>query len=296
MKCSGLAQEKVLSQNTSVTTIALMEQFETVNDLAYIDIDELTAFIAKSGREKFADPAATAKAVQTAARGSYRLPKTILLRETARILKESFCDGGRSLVARIGGDEYSILLPNALPSDVQSAIQRIQDAITDYNSGSRPVLLGLSLGYASRESSFGNTDALFKEADDNMYREKLHHRKSIRSDLVQTLLQTLEAKNVNTMSHCKRLQEMVSEFSGYMGLSQSRTSDLQLFARFHDIGKVGIPDHILFKQGKLTPQERTEMQWHCQIGYRIAHSSADLLPVADWILKHHEWWNGKGYP
>ena len=77
MKCSGLAQEKVLSQNTSATTIALMEQFETVDDLAYIDIDELTAFIAKSGRGKFADPAATAKAVQTAARGSYRLPKTI---------------------------------------------------------------------------------------------------------------------------------------------------------------------------------------------------------------------------
>jgi len=77
LKCSGLAQEKVLSQNTSATTIALMEQFETVDDLAYIDLDKLTAFITKSGRGKFADPAATAKAVQAAARGSYRLPKTI---------------------------------------------------------------------------------------------------------------------------------------------------------------------------------------------------------------------------
>jgi transposase len=77
MKCSGLAQEKVLPHNTSATTIALMEQFETVDDLAYIDLNELTAFIAKSGRGKFADPAATAKAVQAAARGSYRLPKTV---------------------------------------------------------------------------------------------------------------------------------------------------------------------------------------------------------------------------
>ena len=77
MKCSGLAQEKVLPHNTSATTIALMEQFETVDDLAYIDLDELTTFIAKSGRGKFADPAATAKAVQAAARGSYRLPKTV---------------------------------------------------------------------------------------------------------------------------------------------------------------------------------------------------------------------------
>ncbi len=77
MKCSGLAQEKVLSVNTSATTIALMEQFETVDDLAYADLDELTAFIAKSGRGRFSDPAATAKAVQSAAKGSYRLPRTV---------------------------------------------------------------------------------------------------------------------------------------------------------------------------------------------------------------------------
>lgn len=77
LKCSGLAQEKVLSQNTSATTIALMEQFETVDELAYADLEALTAFIAKSGHGRFSDPAATAKAVQTAARGSYRLPKTV---------------------------------------------------------------------------------------------------------------------------------------------------------------------------------------------------------------------------
>lgn len=77
LKCSGLAQEKILSQNTSATTIALMEQFESVDELVYADLDELTDLIAKSGRGKFADPAATAKAVKAAARGSYRLPKTV---------------------------------------------------------------------------------------------------------------------------------------------------------------------------------------------------------------------------
>jgi len=77
LKCSGLAQEKILSQNTSATTIALMEQFESVDELAYIGLDELTGFIAKSGRGRFTDPKATAKAVRTAAKGSYRLPKTV---------------------------------------------------------------------------------------------------------------------------------------------------------------------------------------------------------------------------
>lgn len=76
LKCSGLAQDGDI-KNTSATTIALMEQFESADDLAYADLDALTAFVAKTGRGKFADPEATAKAVKAAARGSYRLPKTV---------------------------------------------------------------------------------------------------------------------------------------------------------------------------------------------------------------------------
>jgi HD-GYP domain-containing protein (c-di-GMP phosphodiesterase class II) len=71
---------------------------------------------------------------------------------------------------------------------------------------------------------------------------------------------------------------------------------IQLFSEFHDVGKIGIADHILHKPGPLTIDEREQIQRHCEIGYRIAQTSTDLLPIADWILKHHEWWNGKGYP
>ena len=75
LKCSGMAQDKDI-QNTSATTIALMERFETVDDLANADLEELTAFIDETGRN-FADPAAKAKAIRAAARDSYRLPKTV---------------------------------------------------------------------------------------------------------------------------------------------------------------------------------------------------------------------------
>ena len=75
-KQSGMAQDKDI-QNTSATTIALMEHFETVDDLANADLDELTAFIAETGRGRFSDPNTVAKVIQTAARGSYRLPKTV---------------------------------------------------------------------------------------------------------------------------------------------------------------------------------------------------------------------------
>lgn len=76
LKCSGLAQDNKIP-NTSPTTIALMERFETPDELANTSLEDLTAFIIKAGHGRFADPEATAKAVRAAARASYRLPKTV---------------------------------------------------------------------------------------------------------------------------------------------------------------------------------------------------------------------------
>jgi HD-GYP domain-containing protein (c-di-GMP phosphodiesterase class II) len=71
---------------------------------------------------------------------------------------------------------------------------------------------------------------------------------------------------------------------------------MRLLAQFHDIGKVGISEKILMKEEPLTPEEAMEMRRHCEIGQRIALSAPDLTSIADWILKHQEWWDGTGYP
>ncbi len=76
LKCNEIAQNPDI-KNTSATTLALMEEFETVEDLALADMETLTAFIQKAGRGRFADPEKTAEIIQAAARGSYRLPKTV---------------------------------------------------------------------------------------------------------------------------------------------------------------------------------------------------------------------------
>jgi transposase len=77
MKFSGLAQDKVFSDNTGATSMALLEEFETVDELVNMDIDELAAFIAEKGRNHFPDPKAVAQAVQNAAKASYNLPKML---------------------------------------------------------------------------------------------------------------------------------------------------------------------------------------------------------------------------
>ena len=69
-----------------------------------------------------------------------------------------------------------------------------------------------------------------------------------------------------------------------------------MIATLHDIGKVGIDENILNKPGKLTRDEWREMKKHPEIGYRIAMASPELMSVAEFILSHHERWDGKGYP
>ena len=71
---------------------------------------------------------------------------------------------------------------------------------------------------------------------------------------------------------------------------------MSLFAMLHDIGKVGINDAILQKPSALTDAEWLEMRKHPEIGFRIAQNNIDLAPISEYILAHHERWDGKGYP
>jgi len=89
---------------------------------------------------------------------------------------------------------------------------------------------------------------------------------------------------------------MAEVMADTIGLSFREKSDLKLLAKFHDIGKVGISDKLLFKPESLTEPEKEEMNRHSEIGYRIAQSSPDLNHIALYILHHHEWWDGTGYP
>jgi HD-GYP domain-containing protein (c-di-GMP phosphodiesterase class II) len=79
-------------------------------------------------------------------------------------------------------------------------------------------------------------------------------------------------------------------------LPDSVLDELTLLAALHDIGKIGIPEGIIIKQGNLTGEEWESIWKHPEIGYRIAGQFPELAPIAEAILAHHEWWNGTGYP
>ncbi len=217
-----------------------------------------------------------------------------ILVAAAKIIKDSF--RREDVVARIGGDEFAVLVPNASRGVVEAGCQRVRSAIDEYNRASPGMHLSLSIGYAVSDLSEVSIRITFREADNNMYREKLHHSQSARSAIIQTAMKLLEERDFLTEEHAERINELISKLAKKLRLTAPNIAELQLLAKFHDIGKVGISDKILLKPGPLSPEEKAEMQRHSEIGYRIAQSSNELLPIADWILKHHEWWNGEGYP
>lgn len=197
---------------------------------------------------------------------------------------------------RIGGDEFAVLIPTSDREKVQELCAAINRSVSLYNQDNPHFIISMSIGYAMRTDARGDINELFKEADDNMYREKLNHIQSFRNHMVQGMMKTLEARDFITEGHAERLKELILRLGSHTGLPPDVLTKLQLLAQFHDIGKVGISDKILFKPGLLTQSEREEMQRHSEIGYRIAQSIPDLSVIADLILKHHEYWNGTGYP
>jgi diguanylate cyclase (GGDEF)-like protein/PAS domain S-box-containing protein len=217
------------------------------------------------------------------------------LKDCANILQNSFRSS--DIVARVGGDEFTALLPR---TDIESGakiVHRIQDMLDVHNQDqNRQFPLHLSIGLACAEKRSDDLTKIYKQADDLMYRDKLNRDVNSRSQIMKTLMAALEERDFITSGHALRLEDLCLQLGQKVHLSPHQLSDLNLLAQVHDLGKVGIPDSILFKPGPLTAEEWEIMRQHPEKGYRIAQTSTDLAGIADLILKHHEHWDGTGYP
>ncbi|MFO7875158.1 MAG: PAS domain S-box protein, partial [Desulfovermiculus sp.] len=181
-----------------------------------------------------------------------------VLISVAGILRQSFRSS--DIIARIGGDEFAVLLTDTDPEVVEVMLQRLCQAVLDFNSTEPEIPVSLSMGYALGEGTTFDMQALFREADNRMYREKIQREGSTRSVILQAITQTMKSRDFDTEGHCDRLQKLAISFAHSLDLAQDLVNDISLLARFHDLGKVGIPDHILFKPGPLTEEEWQQMR------------------------------------
>jgi diguanylate cyclase (GGDEF)-like protein len=193
-----------------------------------------------------------------------------LIMTTADILNK--CRPKNSILARTGGDEFNIIVPNADKNETQRIVRCIRDFCADYNDkmSTDSALVNISLGYGIKEGLQKSMDEVLKEAEDHMLNHKLLDRKSHHNSIISSIMATMYARSQETEQHAERLAELSIKIGHELRLPHQSINELQLVSMLHDIGKIGIDDSILNKPGPLTQDEWEVMKRHPEIGYRIA--------------------------
>lgn len=115
-------------------------------------------------------------------------------------------------------------------------------------------------------------------------------------EFVEAFTAALDAKNTYTKGHSDRVAEIAAAIARELGMTKAQQDSIHVAAHLHDIGKIGIPDHILLKPDRLSPAEFAVIKTHSQMGFDILNKVTMLRPIAQIVRYHHERWDGGGYP
>lgn len=201
---------------------------------------------------------------------------------------------GHDIIARLGGDEFVIILPKTDAFETQQVLKRITDMSLNEKIGS--IDISISFGYETKNNEKENIQDIFKNAEDYMYKEKLFQSPSMRGKTIKAIVNTLHEKNKREEQHSLRVSELCKSMGEALGLHKYENAELKSVGLLHDIGKIAIDENVLNKPSKLTDDEWTEIKRHPEIGYRILSTVNDMSQMAEYILYHHERWDGRGYP
>ncbi|MBE6901551.1 MAG: HD-GYP domain-containing protein [Ruminococcaceae bacterium] len=115
-------------------------------------------------------------------------------------------------------------------------------------------------------------------------------------ELVECITSALDARDPYTGDHSRRVSDMACFLCRKMGMTEEEVQEIHIAGHLHDIGKIGIPDRVLLKEGKLDDEEWALMKKHPEIGAQIMSKSEHFTRIAAILLHHHERWDGRGYP
>jgi diguanylate cyclase (GGDEF)-like protein len=219
---------------------------------------------------------------------------------------------------RLGGDEFAVLLPGCdertAGATASAIVQRIESLQLEHVSS-----VTVSAGISTFPTQAPNRGELIRLADSALYWAKEHGKNRAhvyRPDVVElaqlrrlahgpdraarfraaeSLAKAVDLRDTYTGSHSARVAELAARVAARLGLDQEQIELSRLAGSLHDLGKLAIPEEILRKPGPLTEPERLVLERHPQIGFRMLESLG-IEPVAEWILHHHERWDGEGYP
>jgi len=216
--------------------------------------------------------------------------------KTSDLLKRHIKENG--ILTRTGGDDFTFLMFNTKRKENYEIVKKIKQESKDkyIEISGKKYNINISVGYCTKVNEKRSIEDAVSEAEDFMRKRKILEGKSSHNSILSSIKATMFEKSQETEEHAERLVYYARKIGEKIGLSQDTIDDLVLSANLHDLGKVGIDNQILIKEEKLSEKEWEEIKKHPEIGYRIALSSPDIAHIAEYVLCHHEKWDGTGYP
>lgn len=215
-----------------------------------------------------------------------------LLKRVATIFK-NICRSD-DIVARIGGDEFVILLPKTDYEETDQIVKRLHKAVS--NERLEQIVISISVGWETKTDVNQPISNIFIKAEEYMYRKKLTESQSMRNQTIKVILNTLNEKNERERIHSERVSKISKKIGEAMNFDYDAIKEIETAGLMHDIGKISIEDHLLNKSAKLTDDEYMEIKKHPESSYQILKSVDTYSSLAEHVLSHHERWDGKGYP
>lgn len=239
-----------------------------------------------------------------------------IIRMVSQALRES-CRSHHDTIGRYGGDEFVAILPRIDRQGLEQVARRILDAATTLDvqpAGQERLPLTLSLGCSLYPLDATVKHNLLSFADAALYEVKraggndVHGTRETEQDddvspvsgtafgALQGLVKAIDGKDRYTSLHSDAVTDAALLLARRLGLSNEVCSALRVAGQLHDVGKIGVPDQILRKPGRLTGDEYRIMQQHVTLSELMIKEVPHLVDVLDAVASHHERFDGQGYP
>ncbi|WP_422478829.1 MASE3 domain-containing protein [Pleomorphochaeta sp. DL1XJH-081] len=208
-------------------------------------------------------------------------------------LLQSRCKSNDVLI-RIGGDEFLAIIPDSSHEKVESFFLDLSIAFSKIETGR--ITYSVSFGVATKDKGEIDGKLLVARSEEQMYHYKLMYSAKVKALIIKRALQTVYAMDTYEEEHSNHVSELCEQFGKVMDFSPERIQTLALAGKMHDIGKVHAWESGAVPSKTWNKQDSVHVRRHTEIGFTILSSVNLYCSIAEFVLYHHEWNNGEGYP
>lgn len=210
----------------------------------------------------------------------------------SKALKAAFREN--DLIFRIGGDEFAVLLPETPAKEARNCVKRIRKDLEKVQVDQIPVTAAFGIGVMKeKDNSFAE---VFRHADEAMYKQKLSDYAQVKRAIINQIILSNYENQPEKRQEIQKCTTMMRRYMHWMQMDQSVTQKMLKLALVHDIGNITVSRLILNKKEVLTNHDWTQIKAHPVSGYHILKNIDQYSEIAEYVLAHHEWYNGSGYP